>query len=154
VNSANVSGGSLRSGELAKLTQVSTDTLRHYERIGLLPRPPRSAGGYRQYSPDSVPRVRLVQSALSIGFSLRELVRILHVRDRGGAPCKQVRALASRKLEEIGRRIVELQRFEKQLSAILSGWDERLSRTPDGRRAGLLESLLDLPSGNGDHNAL
>ena len=143
----------MRSGELAKLTRVSTDTLRHYERIGLLPRPPRTEGGYRQYAPDSVHRVRLVQSALSIGFSLRELVKILQVRDRGGAPCKQVRALASQKLEEIGRRIVELQRFEKQLSAILAGWDERLGRTPEGQRAGLLESLFESPSGNGDRNA-
>jgi DNA-binding transcriptional MerR regulator len=100
-----------------------------------------------------VDRVRLAQRALSIGFSLRELVKILQVRDRGGAPCKQVRALASQKLEEIGQRIAELKRFEKQLSAILAGWDKRLGRTPDGQRAGLLESLLESPSVNGDRNA-
>jgi len=78
----------MRSGQLAHLTGVSTDTLRHYERLGLLPLPQRSAGNYRDYSPQSQQRVGLIQRALTIGFSLSELKTILAVRDRGGAPCR------------------------------------------------------------------
>jgi hypothetical protein len=85
----------VRSGELAKITGVSTDTLRHYERIGVLARPPRTSGGYRQYPVEAADRVRLVRRAMAIGFSLDELARILHMRDHGGAPCRQVHALAS-----------------------------------------------------------
>ena len=62
----------LRSGELAKLTGVSTDTLRHYERLGVLPRPARTAAGYRQYAPAAVDRVRTVRGAIAVGFSLNE----------------------------------------------------------------------------------
>ena len=87
-----------RSGELARLAGVSTDTLRHYERKGLLKRARRSANGYREYLATDLDRVRLVRGALGIGFTLDELARILSVRDRGGAPCRQVRALAGRSL--------------------------------------------------------
>lgn len=60
----------MRSGQLAHLTGVSTDTLRHYERLGLLPLPQRTVGNYREYSPVSQQRVELIQRALTIGFSL------------------------------------------------------------------------------------
>ena len=81
----------LYSGELARLTGVSTDTLRHYERRGLVPRPSRSNSGYRQYPLEVADRVRLVQRALAVGFSLDELARILRERDKGKAPCREVR---------------------------------------------------------------
>lgn len=75
----------MRSGQLARLTGVSTDTLQHYERLGLLPLPSRTAGNYREYSSISRQRVELIRRALAIGFSLSELRGILAVRDRGGA---------------------------------------------------------------------
>src|SRR5450755_3945859 len=96
------------SGQLAKLAGVSTDTLRHYERLGVLPCPRRSGGGYRLYPSDALTRVQLIRRALSMGFSLSELVKILKVRDRGGAPCKQVRALAESKLQQLDDRLEEL----------------------------------------------
>ena len=71
----------MRSGQLAHLTGLSTDTLRHYERLGLLPLPQRTAGNYRYYSPASQQRVELIQRALTTGFSLSELKTILAVRD-------------------------------------------------------------------------
>ena len=134
-------GKALRSGELAKLAGVSTDTLRHYERLGLLPHPKRSASGYRQYEPDALKRVQLIRGALSVGFSLTELARILQVRDRGGAPCKQVRALAAAKLNELDRKLEALRLMRKQIESLLAIWDERLNQTPEGERAGLLEML-------------
>jgi DNA-binding transcriptional MerR regulator len=131
----------LRSGDLAKLTGVSTDTLRHYERLGVLARPRRTGAGYRLYPKDAVKRVQLVRRALSVGFSLAELVRILRVRDSGGAPCKQVRALAASKLEQIDEQMKELRLMRKQLGELPALWDERLGRTSEGERAGLLEML-------------
>ena len=82
----------LRSGELAEVAGVSTDTLRHYERLGILKKPPRTEGGYRVYPPEALDRVRLIRNALASGFTLPELVRILKVRDTGGTPCRQVAA--------------------------------------------------------------
>jgi DNA-binding transcriptional MerR regulator len=91
----------LRSGELARLAGVSTDTLRHYERRGLIAAPGRSGNGYREYPSEALDRVRLVRSALAVGFTLDELVDILAVRDRGGAPCRRARALLEEKLEAV-----------------------------------------------------
>ena len=64
---------SLRSGDLARATGVSTDTLRHYERLGILKKPPRTDGGYRAYPADALDRVNLIRNALGSGFTLREL---------------------------------------------------------------------------------
>ena len=132
----------LLSGQLASRARVSTDTLRHYERKGLLVSD-RAANGYRKYPPEALARVRLVRHALSVGFSLDELASFLEVRDRGGAPCRQVRALAARKLEELEARIGALQLLREDLRMLLKNWDVRLSRTRNGRRAWLLESLAD-----------
>ena len=140
----------LRSGELAKLTGVSTDTVRHYERMRVLTRPPRTSAGYRQYPPEAVDRVRLVRRAIAIGFSLDELARILNVRDHGGAPCRQVHALAIEKLAQLDRQISDLVALRGQLRSIVAQWGERLNRTPEGQRAGLLEALLRPSSGQDD----
>jgi DNA-binding transcriptional MerR regulator len=132
----------LRSGELAEQAGVSTDTLRHYERMGILAKPRRSDGNYRMYPPDSVTRVRLVRQALAIGFSLPELQKILKVRDQGGAPCKQVRAIAEEKLARIERELADRAAVRDQLRTLLAAWDQKLERTPDGQQARLLETLI------------
>src|SRR6266853_5422789 len=125
----------LRSGELAEQAGVSTDTLRHYERMGILAKPRRSEGNYRMYPPDSVTRVRLVRQALAIGFSLPELQKILKVRDQGGAPCKHVRAIAEEKLARVESEIADLAALREQLRTLLKAWDQQLERTPDGHQA-------------------
>ncbi len=136
----------MSAGELAKAAGVSTDTLRHYERKGVLRRPPRAANGYRRYPPEALARVLLVRLALAFGFSLDELARVLSARDRGAAPCKEVRALAAAKLVEAEERLAQLTELRDELRATLKDWDGRLSKTPGGGRAGLLESLT---AGNG-----
>jgi DNA-binding transcriptional MerR regulator len=68
---------SMRAGELARTAGVSTDTLRHYERKGVLQRPRRAANGYRQYPPEALDRVLLVRRALGVGFTRAELARVL-----------------------------------------------------------------------------
>lgn len=131
----------LRSGKLARLTGVSTDLLRHYERIGILPAPARASNGYRLYSAHMAPRVRAVRQSLSLGFSLAELARIFAIRDRGGIPCRSVRALVDEKLCHVEQSLVELKALQRQLREIVRDWDGRLNKTPRGQRAGLLESL-------------
>jgi DNA-binding transcriptional MerR regulator len=136
----------LRSGELARLAGVSTDTLRHYERKGVLAAPRRSMNGYREYAAETLDRVLMVRRALGVGFTLDELARILKDRERGGVPCRHVRELASTKLAEIETRLSELEAVRDNLRATIEGWDTRLARTPRGERAGLLESLATVPS--------
>jgi DNA-binding transcriptional MerR regulator len=109
----------LRSGELARLAGVSTDTLRHYERKGVLAAPRRSANGYREYPAEALERVRLVRRALAVGFKLDELARILKERERGRAPCRQVREMAAAKLAEIETRLKELTVMRRELKATL-----------------------------------
>ncbi len=132
--------GVYRSGELARLSGVSPDTLRHYERKGIL-RPNRAANGYRQYPESAVERVRLVQRALGLGFSLDELAKIFGERDRGGAPCQEVRALAGRKLEQARVRLAELETLCSRLEALVREWDSMLAETLPGNRAELLRTL-------------
>ncbi|HEX8117354.1 MAG TPA: MerR family transcriptional regulator [Pyrinomonadaceae bacterium] len=136
----------VRAGELARAAGVSTDTLRHYERKGVLGAPRRSANGYREYPPEALARVLLVRRALSFGFTLDELSRVLRTRERGGAPCREVRALAASKLGEVEARLRELRLLRGELRAMLGEWDGRLSETEDGARAGLLESLAGRPA--------
>jgi DNA-binding transcriptional MerR regulator len=131
----------MSSGQLARLCGISTDTLRHYERVGVLPKVPRTRAGYRQYPPEAQTRVTAVRRALALGFSLAELARIFRVRERGGAPCREVRRLAEGKLAEIEDRLAEMSALRDELRAILMDWDKRLETTPEGMRAGLLERL-------------
>lgn len=135
----------MRSGEVARECGISTDTLRHYERIGVLPRPKRSHSGYRQYPPEAVKRVRLVRRALQIGFKLEELARIFKIRDAGGTPCREVRALAEMKLTEVNQKIASLSILRDHMHEVLADWDRRLAETPRGSRAALLEALLSFP---------
>ena len=138
VMSANAS---LSSGELAALAGVSRDTLRHYERKGVLSRPFRGQNGYRQYPSEALQRVQLVRRALSVGFTLDELAKVLKVRDAGGAPCEEVRKLAAQKLLNVQDQLRELTDLRDELQKTLRDWDARLTSRGNGKRANLLESL-------------
>jgi DNA-binding transcriptional MerR regulator len=134
-------GATLRIGDVARRAGVSADTIRYYERLGVLPRPPRTNAGYRQYSASAVDRVLLVRNALRFGFSLRDLSRFFRTRGAGDAPCREVRASAARILAEVDRQIVELTAAREAIRRTLDDWDHRLDRTPANRPAHLLESL-------------
>ena len=131
--------------DVARATGVSTDTLRHYERCGLLPGVTRTGAGYRRYSAATVQRVLLIQRALVVGFSLTDLKRILSVRDTGGAPCRGVRDFVRNRLVELNLRIEELIALREELRALLEEWDEKLAKTPESERAHLLETLGSKP---------
>ena len=131
----------MRIGKLAECSGVSADTIRYYERIDLLPKAARTPAGYREYNESAIHRVRLVQNALRFGFSLKQVAAFLGVRHAGGAPCKNVRAAGALILEAIERQIAGLMLSRESVRETLELWDSRLSQTPEGRPAHLLEAL-------------
>jgi DNA-binding transcriptional MerR regulator len=131
----------LRIGELAEKTGTSPDSIRHYERLGLLPAPARTVGGYRVFPPAALDRVLLIRSAVRVGFSLRQLATFLQQREAGYAPCRRVRAAADQLLAGVDRQIVELQTSRDMLRAMLRQWDARLAKTPANQPAHLLDTL-------------
>jgi len=149
-----VSANSLRSGELARLTGVSADTLRHYERLGILPTSQRTDGGYRMFPASAVERVRLARRAIQLGFSLSELAEILQTRDNGGVPCHRVLTLTEEKLSSLGEQIEELQRTQSYMRKLVRDWRKKLKNTPPGHKAMLLHSLADKPKTESRSNNL
>lgn len=131
----------MQSGTLARLCGVSPDTIRHYERLGLIAAV-RGENGYRRFPRETVERVQLIRRALAIGFSLAELTRILRQRDSGEVPCRGVHAMAQAKLADLDARIAELIAMRAELASIIDEWDERLDATRDGQPALLLEGLV------------
>jgi DNA-binding transcriptional MerR regulator len=136
----------LTTGQLGAATGVSADTIRHYEKLGLLKRALRSAGGYRLYDASAIIRVQTIRSAVKAGFSLAELSGIFRERDAGGAPCQRVAALAREKVESLEEQIRELIELKDWLVSTLQAWHKRLEHTPSGKPAGLLDSLREGPS--------
>ena len=131
----------LRIGVVARAAGVSVDTVRHYERIGVLRPAPRSGGGYRLYSQDAIDRVRLVRSAVQFGFSLTELATFLRARDRGAAPCRAVRAAAQQIMDRVETQIAELLETRAWMRTTLHEWDQRLAHTRPGTAARLLDHM-------------
>jgi MerR family transcriptional regulator, Zn(II)-responsive regulator of zntA len=135
----------LSPSDVARRVGVSTDTLRHYERKGLLPSPVRSSAGYRRYSVETVKRVQLIQRALVIGFSLDELARVLRDRERGSPPCKAVRDLVKQRLVDLDDRLRQLSALRIELRHLIADWDRRIARAGAGSPAHLLETLGERP---------
>ena len=131
----------MRSGELARLTGLSPDTLRHYERLGLLRRPVRTGSNYRAYDAAALGRVQMIQRALRVGFSLRELSEILAQRDSGRAPCRRVADLLEAKIQQVEEQLHDLAALRSELRSLRRQWKARLQRTPPGSQAHLLDAI-------------
>jgi DNA-binding transcriptional MerR regulator len=140
----------MRIGEAAARAGVSRDTLRYYERHGLLPRPPRTNGGYRVYSDAMVDRVRFARNALRFGFSVKQIARFFKSREAGRPPCREVRAAAEELRAAMDRQIEELTVARAAIERVLEAWDDRLAATPAGAPARLLETLPDRPAADGN----
>ena len=135
----------LYCGKLARLSGVSADTVRFYERRNLLLPAARTSAGYRVFSPDSLARMRMIRAGLSIGFSVPELADIFSERNIGGIPCHRVRKLAAEKLAILEERLRELQSWRRELRSTLAAWDRMLAKTPRGKQARLLENFKTHP---------
>jgi DNA-binding transcriptional MerR regulator len=126
-------------GELARQSGVSADTIRYYERIGLMPRPHRTPSGYRDYPAGAGNRITVIRNAVQLGFPLQEIAKVLRLRDAGGAPCVQVRDYARQLVHEMGERIAALQADRRAMLTMIKRWDAVLVSTSPGTPARLLE---------------
>lgn len=105
----------MRIGQLADAAGVSAKTVRYYEGEGLLHEPDRTPSGYRDYDADTVDRLAFIRHAQAAGLTLRQIREILEVRDGGHAPCRHVADLVAHRLDEVERRLDELQHTHAQL---------------------------------------
>jgi MerR family mercuric resistance operon transcriptional regulator len=105
----------LTTAEVAKRGGVNLETIRYYERRGLLPKPRRTVSGYRAFAPDAVRRLRFVKRAQALGFSLKEIKELLSLRAAPKARCADIRERAEVKIAEIDAKIRSLQAMRKAL---------------------------------------
>lgn len=111
--------GILRA-QLAQKTGCNLETIRYYEKVGLLPPPPRSSNGYRVYSPELVQRLQFILRARDLGFAMDEIRSLLTLADKGEQTCALVMQKTRIHLEDVRRRIAELQRIAAILAATLA----------------------------------
>ncbi len=109
----------LTRGELAKQIGVNSATVRYYEKIGLLPEPPRSNAGYRIFSEESINRIRFIKQAQELGFSLKEIKELLDLRVTPKATTSDVRKRATEKIADIGDKIKRLRRMKNSLEVLV-----------------------------------
>ena len=134
---------SLKVGAVAKAAGVGVQTLHYYERLGLLPKPERSAANYRLYLPEAIRRVQFIKKAQSVGLTLEETKQILDLKDHGRAPCHRVVELGQKHLQEIEARLNQLRVFHRLLAKSVNQWgkDDRPGRVCAGEFCDLIERL-------------
>jgi MerR family transcriptional regulator, mercuric resistance operon regulatory protein len=111
-------GPALTIGALSRRTGVNIETIRFYERVGILPKPPRSAGGHRIYSQEQLMRLGFVRRSRELGFSLDEVRGLLQLVDGGRYTCAEVKAITLDHLADVRRKIADLRRLEQTLADV------------------------------------
>ncbi len=115
-------------GIVSKKIGLTPDAIRFYERNALLPNPPRSAGGFRQYADTDVETLGFIRQAQSLGFTLKEVRELLELRHRRLQPCAPVRRRLEQKLSDVRRKLADLQKLEHELRAALRACDRKLRK--------------------------
>lgn len=138
----------LSIGQVARRVGVGVETVRFYERRGLLQEPQRRRSGYRQYGEDAVARLRFIRRAKELGFTLREIGELLSVGQDPSAPAADVKRRAEAKIADIEARVRSLQRMRRALMKLTAACDEHgtVGECP------LLETLTEDP-GHGDRSS-
>lgn len=127
----------MRTGMVAAEAGVNVQTLRYYERRGILTEPRRTDSGYREYNPDAVRLIRFIKRAQELGFTLDEIEELLHLRDSKQASCAEVKATAQAKLADVDEKIAALQAMRRALSTLVSS----CARNAKNRSCPLLEAV-------------
>ncbi|WP_288356110.1 helix-turn-helix domain-containing protein [uncultured Cycloclasticus sp.] len=110
---------SITRGELAKRTGCNLETIRYYEKIGLMPDPSRSKAGYRQYDQNHLKRLQFIMRGRELGFTMEDLKSLLGLVDKKAVSCSEVSILAKGHLESVQQKITDLKRIERALSNTL-----------------------------------
>ena len=103
--------------KVAKTLAINVETIRFYERRGLIEQPAKPEVGYRHYPNDTINRIRFIKRSQELGFTLNEIANLLNLND---SPCGQVQELAEHKLAAVKEKMVDLRRLEKALNALLA----------------------------------
>lgn len=106
----------LKVSEVASRSGVTADTIRFYEKEGLLPSPPRSASGYRQYGDGAVERVEFIRSGQALGLKLSDIRELLEIKDHGRCPCGHTTTILNRRIEEITQEVGRLSQLKSNLT--------------------------------------
>ena len=118
---------SLTVGKLAQAAGVGVETIRYYERRGLLEQPQRRPAGYREYAPDDVERIRFIKSAQAIGFTLNEIGELIALGQDADAQCGDVQARAAVKVQLVDEKIEQLRRMRAELVRLTTCCDSQQS---------------------------
>jgi MerR family transcriptional regulator, mercuric resistance operon regulatory protein len=113
----------MRTSELAGRAGVNSETLRYYERRGLLVKPPRTSGGYRDYPAATVELLRFIKRAQELGSTVDQVEELLHLDGGGPDGCDAARALAKARKADLEARIADLQRMRDSLADLVAAWD-------------------------------
>jgi MerR family transcriptional regulator, mercuric resistance operon regulatory protein len=116
----NASVKSLQRGEIARRAGCNLETVRYYEKIGLIPEPPRTGGGYRHYDATHERRLRFVLRARELGFSLDEIRQLLRLTDKLDQPCSEARVIATAHLDDVKAKIADLKRMQRVLQDVVT----------------------------------
>lgn len=119
MNTTTLGDRGLRVAELAELVGLSADTVRYYERVGLLPPPARTPAGYRAYDDTAVDRLRFIQGAQRLGLRLRDIAELLAVRDTGVCACEPAEQLLRRRLADLDAEMARLAALRAQMVAMV-----------------------------------
>jgi Cu(I)-responsive transcriptional regulator len=106
-------------GELARTADTKAETIRYYERIGLLPSPPRTAGNYRAYSDEHVSRLTFTRRARDLGFSIEQIRTLLNLSDDKRQSCEAVDTIARAHLADVERKLADLEALRRELDALI-----------------------------------
>jgi DNA-binding transcriptional MerR regulator len=121
----------MRVAELAQVVGVSADTVRYYERVGLLPPPSRTASGYRAYDARAADRVRFIQGGQRLGLRLRDIAELLAVRDTGVCPCEPAEDLLKRRLAELDAELARLAALRAEMVRMIDALPSRDCPPPE-----------------------
>ena len=135
----------LTVSQLARIAGVGPDSIRHYERLGIVPKAERSPAGYRLWTAQEVQYLKWVASAKRAGFTLHELGEIFRMYRAGSAPCRTVRDLLQQKLADLDRDIDELSNLRTELRGVFVRWKGRLRRASSGEFVPLFDDLHNVP---------
>jgi DNA-binding transcriptional MerR regulator len=131
----------LKVSQVARIAGVGSDSIRHYERIGILPKAERSSSGYRMWNAHDVHYLKWIALAKRAGFTLRELTDIFQTCRAGSPSCHSVRDLLQRKLIDLDHQIQELSALRNKLRPVLARWNGRLSQAAPGEFVSLFDDL-------------
>ena len=106
-------------GELARAAETKAETIRYYERIGLMPEPARTAGNYRDYSTTHVSRLTFTRRARDLGFSIEEIRALLDLADHKEQSCEAVDAIAREHLADVKRKLADLSALRRELESMI-----------------------------------